>query len=92
MSPLDHQLHRLFKAAAQAPRAVPAMPLGFATRVLALAAPAGNGEAIAAIFRYALGIGCALMLMSVAVSYRLQATPVGVEVAIANSAIGVNLP
>ena len=59
MSPLDHQLHRLFKAAAQAPRAVPAMPLGFATRVLALAAPAGNGEAIAAIFRYALGIGCA---------------------------------
>ena len=92
MSPLDHQLHRLFAAAAQAPRDTPTMPLGFATRVLALAAPGSNSETVAAIFRYALGIGCALMLMSVAVGYRLQATPVGVEVAIANSAIGVNLP
>ena len=40
MSSLDHQLDRLLRAAAQAPRALAAEPPpGFATRVLAHSAP-----------------------------------------------------
>ena len=49
-------------------------------------------DAAGAVFRCALAIGCALMLVSVALSSHMLAAPVGVEVAIANSAIGVNLP
>ena len=93
MSSLDHQLDRLLRAAAQAPRALAAEPPpGFATRVLAHSAPPPDFAAAGAVFRCALGIGCALMLVSVAVSYHLLSAPVSVEVAIANSAIGVNLP
>ena len=93
MSSLDYRLERLLKAAALAPReTVAGLPPGFATRVLAHAAPAPDFDAAGAVYRYALAVGCALMLVSVAVGYHLFAVPVSVEVAIANSAIGVNLP
>lgn len=93
MHALDHQLDRLLKAAALSPREIPAgAPYGFATRVLAQCAPVPDFDATGAAFRYALAIGCALMLVSVAVGYHLFAAPVSVEVAIANSAIGINLP
>jgi len=93
MSAFDQRLERLLQAAALAPREISAgLPPGFATRVLAYAAPAPAFDAAGAVFRCALAIGCALMLVSVALSYHMLAAPVGVEVAIANSAIGVNLP
>ena len=93
MNSLDHRLDRLLKAAAKMPWELPAEPpLGFETRVLARCAPPSNFDATGAVFRYALAIGCALMLVSVAVGYSLLSTPVSVEVAIANSAIGINLP
>jgi hypothetical protein len=92
MSSFDQRLERLLHAAALAPREMPAgMPPGFATRVLAHAAPAAF-DTSGAVFRFALALGCALMMVSVAVSHHLLTAPVSVEVAIANSAIGVNLP
>ena len=93
MKALDPRLDRLLKAAALAPREIlDGPPPGFATRVLAHCAPAPEGDILGAVFRYALAIGCAVMLVSVAMSYHLLAMPVSVEVAIANSAIGANLP
>lgn len=93
MSSFDQRLERLLQAAALAPREMPAgLPSGFATRVLAHVAPAPDFDTSGAVFRFALAIGCALMMVSVAVTVHLLAAPDSVEVAVANSAIGVNLP
>ncbi len=93
MSTFDPRLDRLLHAAALSPRELPdGLPSGFVTRVLALCAPAPDRDLTGVVFRYALAVGCALMLACVAVGYRLLTAPVSVEVAVANSAIGINLP
>ena len=76
MNPTDrrHPWSRLVAAARSAPdERDPSAPLGFSTRVAALALSAPPRSSFSAVFEQlswrALGVACALMLASVAVSY-----------------------
>ena len=80
MKPHDHPLDRLFKAAAQAPRPVPATtPFALESRVLA---QWRRGESLdetlfglLPLFRGGLALACAIALVAVTFSLREPAQP-----------------
>ncbi len=95
MPKIDHQLQRLLKAAAAAPRRAPgAAPFALETRVLGRWRAASAEEAAgipAGIFRWAVLAAGLVMLVSIALNYRVIATEPANELAIADYAIAMNL-
>ena len=95
MKPLDHQLDRLLKSAAAAPRPAPGeAPFPLEARVLAGwrgLAPGEGGDFFVAWFRRAAIFGCTLALASLAWTYHERANPAGGEMAIADSAMNMGV-
>ncbi len=94
MPKIDHQLRRLLKAAAAAPRVSGAVPFALETRVLAhwRSSPAEEAAEIpAGLFRWAVMAAGLVMLVSIALNYRAIETDPPSELAIADYAITMNL-
>jgi len=94
MNPFDERLNRLLKAASGTPRLSDSPPFGMEARVIARVRSfhANGGDAALAFLRRALICASAVMILSLALSYRTLATPTSTEVTIANSAIEESLP
>lgn len=75
MKPLDHQLNRLFKAAAQSPRPLPTeAPFAIESRVLAQWRSGRGAEdelfSLLPLFRGGLALACAIALLAITFSLR----------------------
>jgi hypothetical protein len=90
MNPLDHQLHRLLRAAARAERpATEALPFAVEQRVLAawrVGAVEDNEEALLVLFRRVLIGACVITLLALAASYK-ELTTNGNEVEMVTTAL-----
>ena len=94
MNPLDHHLARLFRAAAEARRHAPSeAPWSLESRVMAQL----RSEAMGVdeffplpLFRRALVLACALVLVAFAFNFRELTQPPSDEVVIINSPVAMN--